>query len=104
MSEALRTFFGLRHREGYIALLPFVEFGEAQKMVFRRICERLESTLGLPVLATPGPRHLHAIGQVYMGGPAKGLVLMLTAAPAHDLAMPGADYSCRQRQLALAER
>ncbi len=103
MTEALRTFFGLRHPEGYIALLPFVEFGEAQKMVFRRICERLESTLGLPVLATPGPRYLHAIGQVYMGGPAKGLFLMLTAAPANDLAIPGADYSFGQLQLALAQ-
>jgi transaldolase/glucose-6-phosphate isomerase len=103
MTEALRTFFGLRHPEGYIALLPFVEFGEAQKMVFRRICERLESTLGLPVLATPGPRYLHAIGQVYMGGPAKGLFLMLTAAPAMDLAIPGADYSFGQLQLALAQ-
>ena len=103
MTEALRTFFGLRHPEGYIALLPFVGFGEAQKMVFRRICERLESTLGLPALATPGPRYLHAIGQVYMGGPAKGLFLMLTAAPANDLAIPGADYSFGQLQLALAQ-
>ncbi len=102
MAEALRTFFGLRHPQGYIALLPFVSFGEAQKVVFRRIRERLESTLGLPVLLTPGPRYLHAIGQAYMGGPAKGIFLLLTAAPAKDLAIPGADYSFGQLQLALA--
>lgn len=102
MSEALRTFFGLRHREGYIALLPFLSYGEAQKIVFRRIRERLESTLGLPVLVTPGPRYIHAIGQLYMGGPAKGLFLLLTAAPEKDLAIPGADYSFGQLQLALA--
>src|SRR5260370_42601626 len=65
MTEALRTFFGLRHPEGYIALLPFVEFGEAQKMLFSRLCERLQSTLSVPVLATPGPRYLHSIGQFY---------------------------------------
>jgi hypothetical protein len=30
MAEALRTFFSLRHREDYIALLPFMNHGEAQ--------------------------------------------------------------------------
>jgi glucose-6-phosphate isomerase len=103
MTEALRTFFGLRHPQGYIALLPFVGFGEARKIVFRRIRERLESALGVPVLATPGPSYLHTIGQVYKGGPAKGLFLLLTASPANDLAIPGADYSFGQLQLALAQ-
>jgi len=103
MTEALRTFFGLRHPQGYIALLPFLSFGEAPKIVFRRIRERLESTLGLPVLVTPGPSYLHTIGQVYQGGPAKGLFLLLTASPAKDLSVPGADYSFGQLQLALAQ-
>jgi hypothetical protein len=37
MTEALRTFFGLRHPQGYIALLPFAGSGETPKIVFRRI-------------------------------------------------------------------
>jgi transaldolase/glucose-6-phosphate isomerase len=102
MAEALRTFFGLRHPKGYVALLPFVGIGEAQERIFSRIREQLESRLGLPVLITPGPRYLHLFGQVYMGGPAKGLFLLLTAAPANDLVIPGADYSFGQLQLALA--
>jgi transaldolase/glucose-6-phosphate isomerase len=102
MAEALRTFFALRHLQGYIALLPFLSYGESQKIIFRRICERLESTLGLPVLLTPGPRYLHSIGQLYLGGPPKGLFLVLTAAPAKDLPIPGAHYSFGQMQLALA--
>src|SRR6267143_5365898 len=52
------------------------------KIVFRRIRERPESTLGLPLLVTPGPSYLHTIGQIYQGGPAKGLFLLLTASPA----------------------
>ena len=72
MSEALRTFFSLRHKTGYIALLPFMSSEEPQKTIFRRIRERLESAFALPVLITPGPRYLHAIGQVYKGGPPKG--------------------------------
>ena len=103
MTEALRTFFGLRHPQGYIALLPFLSSGEAPKIVFRRIRERLESTLGLPLLVTPGPSYLRTIGQVYQGGPAKGLFLLLTASPAKDLSIPGADYSFGQLQLALAQ-
>ena len=102
MTEALRTFFGLRHPQGYIALLPFLSSGEAPKIVFRWIRERLESTPGLPVLVTPGPSYLHTVGQVYQGGPAKGLFLLLTASPAKDPSIPGVDYSFWQLQLALA--
>jgi len=54
------------------------------------------------VLLTPGPRYLHSLGQLYLGGPAKGLFLLLTAAPARDLPIPGAHYSFGQMQLALA--
>jgi len=102
MSEALRTFFNLRHRQGYVALLPFLNFGEVQKKALRRIRDRLESALGLPALLTPGPGYLQSVGQIYLGGPPKGLFLLLTAAPAKDLAIPGADYTFGQLQLALA--
>ena len=102
MSEALRTFFGLSHRQGYIALLPFLTYGESQKRAFLRIREQIESALVLPVLLTPGPRHLYTIGQAYLGGPPRGLFVILTAAPTKDLAIPGADYSFGQLQLAMA--
>ena len=102
MTEALRTFFDLRHATGYIALLPFMSPEEPQRVIFRRICERLESAFALPVLLTSGPRYLHSIGQVYKGGPSKGLFLVLTVAPVNDLSIPGADYSFGQLQLALA--
>lgn len=102
ITEALRTFFSLRHREGYVALLPFLNNGGVNKLLLRRICEKLESFLETPVLITPGPRYVHSVGQVYLGGPPKGLFLLLTADPAKDLAIPGADYSFGQLQLALA--
>ena len=31
MTKALRTFFGLRHPQGYIALLPFLSLGRPPK-------------------------------------------------------------------------
>jgi hypothetical protein len=102
MAEALRTFFRLRHPEGYVALLPFLNFGELQKQSLRRIRDLLDSKLGLPAMLTPGPRYLQSVGQVFLGGPAKGLFLLLTAPPLKDLPIPGADYSFGQLQLALA--
>jgi hypothetical protein len=83
-------------------LLPFLSFKKAHRQVFRRIRERLENTFGLPLLITPGPHYLHGIGQVYKGGPTKGLFLLLTADPVSDIVIPGADYSFGQLQLALA--
>ena len=38
----------------YIALLPFVGFGEAQKIVFRRIRDRLKATLVLLIFIPSG--------------------------------------------------
>jgi transaldolase/glucose-6-phosphate isomerase len=102
MAEALRTFFTLRHPEGFIAILPFLNFSEARKQTLRRIRDRLDCRLGLPVLLTPGPRYLQSLGQAYLGGPPKGLFLLLTTTPEKDLGIPGADYSFGQLQLALA--
>jgi len=102
MFEALRTFFGLRQPTSYIAVLPFLSFGDTQKRVLRRIRDQLSSSLGIPVILTPGPRYLQSLGQVYLGGPPKGLFLVLTAAPEKDLAIPGADYTFGQLQLAMA--
>jgi glucose-6-phosphate isomerase len=53
-------------------------------------------------MLTPGPRYIQSLGQAYLGGPPKGLFLVLTAAPEKDLAIPGADYTFGQLQLALA--
>jgi glucose-6-phosphate isomerase len=102
MAEALRSFFELRHAHGYIALLPFMDLNGARSAIFRRISGQLEERLGVPVLVTSGPQYLHTFGQVYKGGPPKGLFVFVTSNPARDLAVPGADYTLGQTQLALA--
>jgi len=102
MSEALRSFFELRRPDGYLALLPFMDVNPARLGIFRRMSDQLEMRLGIPTLVTGGPRYLHTLAQVYHGGPAKGLFLLVTANPTRDLAIPGAKYSLGQLQLALA--
>ena len=102
LQEAFRTFFNLRVPDGYIALLPFLPFSDSQKKALHRIKAILERVFRLPVLLTPGPRYLQTLGQIYLGGPAKGLFLILTSSAGADLPIPGADFTFGQLQLALA--
>ena len=102
MADALRTFFDLRDKDGYLALLLFVGTSESLRAIFRRISDQLVSLLGMPVLVAPGPRYLHGLGQMFKGGPAKGLFVLVTAQPTKDLAIPGAGYSFGELQMALA--
>jgi transaldolase/glucose-6-phosphate isomerase len=102
LADALRTFFGLKNPEGYLAILAFVGHTPAQESTLQFLREQLASKLGLPVLLSFGPRYLHYFGQVYKGGPSKGLFLVLTGEPDEDIAIPGAGYSFGQLQLCLA--
>jgi transaldolase / glucose-6-phosphate isomerase len=102
LSEALRTFFETRADEGYIGVLAF--FGATPQLlgVLRRIGGQLTTALNVPCLVSFGPRYLHHLAQVFQGGPAKGLFLVITAQPGEDIAIPGAGYSFGQLQQALA--
>jgi len=102
LADALRTFFALRNPDGYLAILAFVGHTQAQEKNLRLLREQLASKLGIPVLLSSGPRYLHYFGQMYKGGPSKGLFLMLTGEPDQDIAIPGAGYSFGQLQLCLA--
>ncbi len=102
MADALGAFFDLRKQDGYLALLPFVGISANLKTIFRRFRDQFVSTLGIPVLIAPGPRYLHGLGQMFKGGPPKGLFLLITTEPAKDLPIPGASYSFGQLQMALA--
>jgi transaldolase/glucose-6-phosphate isomerase len=102
LGAALRTFFGLKNPDGYLAILAFVGHGTALEGVLRLLREQLATKLGIPVLLSCGPRYLHYFGQVYKGGPPTGLFLMLTGEPDENLAIPGAGYTFGQLQLALA--
>jgi transaldolase/glucose-6-phosphate isomerase len=102
LADALRTFFALKHPDGYLAILAFVGHSSAQQTTLQFLREQLASKLGIPVLLSCGPRYLHYFGQVYKGGPSKGLFLMLTGEPDQDIAIPGAGYSFRQLHLSLA--
>lgn len=102
LSEALRTFFKLRHPDGYVAILAYLPRDQELAAMLHRLGEQIPLHLGLPLLASYGPRYLHVMGQSYQGGPPRGLFLLLTGDPLEDIAIPGAGYSFSQLQMALA--
>lgn len=48
---------------------------------------------GRPVTFGWGPRFLHSTGQFHKGGPAIGVFLQVTAAPAEDLSIPDRPFT-----------
>ena len=102
LQEAFRTFLRLQPRDGYLAILTFLDPRPAVRSGLEELREQLAASLGVPVLLSFGPRYLHCFGQVYHGGPLRGLFLLLTGEPIQDIEIPGAGYSFGQLHLALA--
>jgi glucose-6-phosphate isomerase len=102
LSDAFRTFLELRETDGYVAIITYLGADPVVETALGHLREQIAAWLGIPVLLSTGPGHLHYFEQVYKGGPAKGIFLMLTNGPTEDIVIPGAGYSFGQLQLALA--
>jgi hypothetical protein len=96
LAEALRSFSGLKKPDYYLAIISFV--GANHQAARRRVREQLASRLEMPVLLTAGPRYLHYFEQIYKGGPARGMFLILTIEAIEDVPIPGAGYTFGQLQ------
>lgn len=59
----------------------------------QRIRDELAAITQRPVTFGWGPRFLHSTGQFHKGGPAIGVFLQVTAAPAEDLPVPGRPFT-----------
>ncbi len=84
----------------YCAVLAFLpEREELRKKLidfqtYLREKTKLATTLGI------GPRYLHSTGQLHKGGPNNGVFVVITAAHANDLAVPGEKYTFGQLETA----
>jgi glucose-6-phosphate isomerase len=92
---AVQRFLSLAKPDDYLAVLAYIERTAESEAAFEHLRRAVRNATHLPVLQGYGPRYLHSIGQLYKGGPATGLFLVLTAdpAPKEDVAIPGADYT-----------
>ena len=102
VSDALRTFLSTRRAGDYLALLAYVARDAENSAELESLRNRLTERLAMPVLLGYGPRYLHSIGQLYKGGPAKGMFIVITSRKADELSIPGARYNFSQLQMAQA--
>jgi glucose-6-phosphate isomerase len=77
----------------YVALMAYVERGEANAGPLARIRRCLGERTGLATTLGYGPRFLHSTGQLHKGGPNTGLYVQITQADDGDLAIPGQSYT-----------
>jgi hypothetical protein len=102
LRDALRTFLQLRNQDSYIAILPFFKLIPAYIDILQDLRDHMRHGLGMPVQVSSGPRYIYALGTMYKQGPANGIFIVVTAEPREDMAIPGADYTFRELNLALA--
>jgi glucose-6-phosphate isomerase len=102
LTAALRTFFSERREDDYVAILAYAAPDAANNSDLEALRATLAERLTLPVLLGYGPRYMHSIGQLYKGGPASGMFLMITHEKSEDLPVPGAKYTFGQLEMAQA--
>jgi glucose-6-phosphate isomerase len=78
-------------RHGYLAVMAYLD--RAVDSGLADVRETLARRTGRPVTFGWGPRFLHSTGQYHKGGPATGVYLQITGAPAQDLPVPGQPFT-----------
>jgi hypothetical protein len=86
----------------YLALLAFLGPDEALAAELQRLRIAARDRTRCATMVGYGPRYLHSTGQLHKGGPNTGVFIMITAAPAADLPIPGQRFSFGTLELAQA--
>ncbi|MEA3346896.1 MAG: transaldolase [Candidatus Auribacterota bacterium] len=102
IKDALNTFLELRGSSDFLAILACFGLTPERHKTLRDIRMRLRNSLKVATSLDYGPAYLHSTGQLYKGGPANGLFLMLTGDPKCDLPIPDEGYSFAVLQKAKA--
>ena len=93
VGRCLSAFFRQRREGDYVALLSFLPRAAALDGATQALREHLGARLGAATMLQFGPRYLHSTGQLYKGGPDRGLFLLFTADEREDLPIPGEHYT-----------
>jgi glucose-6-phosphate isomerase len=89
--EAVGALLGTLDDDSYLSVQAY--FDRLAFAGLEGIRDQLAEASGRPVTFGWGPRFLHSTGQFHKGGPAIGVFLQVTAAPAEDLAIPGRPFT-----------
>jgi glucose-6-phosphate isomerase len=91
LDAAVDALFGQLGADGYVAVMAYLDrLADASLAGVR---PRIAARTGRPTTFGWGPRFLHSTGQFHKGGPATGVYLQVTTAPAEDLPVPGRDFT-----------
>jgi glucose-6-phosphate isomerase len=100
LDGALRALLGAVPERGYLAVMAYLDrIAEAQGAQLRPL---LAARLAHPVTFGWAPRLLSSTGQLHKGGPQRGAFLLVTAAVADDVEIPGRPYGSARLQSAQA--
>jgi glucose-6-phosphate isomerase len=80
--------------DGYVAIQAYVD--RVAHPQLDQLRDIVAARTKRPVTFGWGPRFLHSTGQFHKGGPATGVFLQITQAPAEDLAIPGRPFTFGQ--------
>lgn len=93
LEDCLKAHFKRVTAGDYVALLAFIERNEEHTRELDAMRAALRDKTGAAACLGFGPRFLHSTGQGYKGGPATGVFLQITGKHAHDIKVPGRDYT-----------
>ena len=88
---AVKALLGTLASDSYLSVQAY--FDRLAFAGLEGIRDELAAVSGRPVTFGWGPRFLHSTGQFHKGGPAIGVFLQVTAAPAEDLGIPDRPFT-----------
>ncbi len=89
----LRTHLQRVQPGDYVAILAYLNMSPDHEACLQRIRHLLRDTKHVATCLAFGPRFLHSTGQAYKGGPGSGVFLQVTCDDAHDMVVPGQQYT-----------
>jgi len=102
LEGVLSRFLALAREGDYVSILAYLDRTAASEASFELLRRAVRNAIHVPVLQSYGPRYLHSIGQLYKGGPPRGLFLMITVSHPSDIPVPGSSYSFERLEWAEA--
>lgn len=93
LAAMLGAFLGQAVAGDYFVILAYLDQNAQNIAALDAIRGHVARHYGIASAVQFGPRFLHSTGQLYKGGPKRGIFLQITAAPTHDLPVPGETFS-----------
>lgn len=99
-SQRLNEFLSQSKKNDYVAILIYSRRSDFTESILNRIRENIRERFKIATMTGYGPGYLHSTGQLFKGGPNKGLFIYLKSKVNKDLPIPGERYTFGQLKLA----